>query len=194
MRDGRKHRQRASGSAALLAGSFAPIGRRTWAKIVRRPVDTLAILGAAGASLAIIVNAVFLQSHAHPAPFVANPPQVQVPRSAPGPAVSAAPTIPGAAAIHGEAGTRASQPVALRHNDPIADLIGSSVGSPARVAAVQRVLSEFGYGQIRPSGIIDEPTSAAIEKFESEHKMPATGRLSERLLGELSILRGRPIE
>ena len=34
--------------------------------------------------------------------------------------------------------------------------------------AVQRVLSEFGYGQMRPSGTLDEPTSAAIEKFESD--------------------------
>ena len=43
------------------------------------------------------------------------------------------------------------------------------------------MLSEFGYGQIKPSGILDEATSAAIEKFEREHKLPVTGRLSDRL-------------
>ena len=66
--------------------------------------------------------------------------------------------------------------------------------APSRVIAVQRVLSEFGYGQIRPSGVIDEPTRAAIEKFESDHKLPVTGRLSDRLLSELGAMTGRPIE
>ena len=60
--------------------------------------------------------------------------------------------------------------------------------------AVQRVLSEFGYGQIKPSGILDEATSAAIEKFEREHKLPVTGRLSDRLLSELAAMTGRPLD
>ena len=59
---------------------------------------------------------------------------------------------------------------------------------------MQRVLSEFGYGQIRPSGTLDEATSAAIEKFESDHKLPVTGRLSDRLLSELGAMTGHPIE
>ena len=92
------------------------------------------------------------------------------------------------------AGLRTPQPVSARRNDPIAELIGSSFTSSSRVAAVQRVLSEFGYGQMRPSGILDEPTSAAIEKFENERKLPVTGRLSARLLSELSAMTGRPIE
>jgi hypothetical protein len=59
---------------------------------------------------------------------------------------------------------------------------------------VQRVLSAFGYGQIRPSGVLDEPTSTAIGKFESEHKLPVTGRLSDRLLSELATMIGHPVE
>ena len=43
------------------------------AKAARRPVDSLAIVGAVVASLVIVVNALYLQSRAHPAPFVANP-------------------------------------------------------------------------------------------------------------------------
>lgn len=39
----------------------------------RRPVDILALLGAAVASTVIVINAVFLQSGTHPAPFFANP-------------------------------------------------------------------------------------------------------------------------
>ena len=69
------------------------------------------------------------------------------------------------------AAARTTQTVAMRRNDPIAELLGSS----SRVAAVQRVLSEFGYGQIKPSGILDAATSAAIERFEREHKLPELG-------------------
>ena len=78
----------------------------------------------------------------------------------------------------------------MRRNDPIAELLGSS----ARVAAVQRVLSEFGYGQIKPSGILDGATSAAIEKFERERKLPVTGLLSDRLVSELAAMSGRPLD
>jgi peptidoglycan hydrolase-like protein with peptidoglycan-binding domain len=59
---------------------------------------------------------------------------------------------------------------------------------------VQRALSEFGYGQLRASGTVDEPTSAAIQKFESEHRLPVTGRLSDRLLRELAAMIGHSIE
>ncbi len=82
------------------------------------------------------------------------------------------------------------QPVAARRNDPIAELIGPS----PRIMAVQRVLTEYGYGQIRPSGMLDNPTSAAIEKFEREHKLPVTGRVSDRLVSELAAMAGHPIE
>ncbi len=70
-----------------------------------------------------------------------------------------------------------------------ADLIAPS----PRVAAVQRALSEYGYGQIKPTGVLDENTSAVIQKFEREHKMPVTGRVSERLVSELTALVGHPL-
>jgi peptidoglycan hydrolase-like protein with peptidoglycan-binding domain len=83
-----------------------------------------------------------------------------------------------------------AQPVVARHNDAIAELIGPS----ARIAAVQRALSEFGYGQIKASGTLDDATSAAIQKFEREHNLPSTGRVSDRLIKELAAMIGRPIE
>ncbi len=91
--------------------------------------------------------------------------------------------------MHSTGTTRALQTVAARRNDPIAEFIGSS----ARIMAVQRVLSEFGYGQIKPSGFIDNATSAAIEKFEREHKLPVTGRVSDRLVSDLAAMTGRPL-
>jgi len=74
--------------------------------------------------------------------------------------------------------------------DPIAEVLAPS----KRVLAVQRALAEFGYGQIRPSGIVDPETRAAIEKFERERKLPVTGQVSDRVARELAAITGRPLE
>src|SRR5205085_2250063 len=63
--------------------------------------------------------------------------------------------------------------------------------SSKRVIAVQRTLAEYGYGQIKPSGIIDAETQAAIQKFERERKLPITGQASERVVRELAAVTGR---
>jgi peptidoglycan hydrolase-like protein with peptidoglycan-binding domain len=75
-------------------------------------------------------------------------------------------------------------------NDPIAALIAPS----KRVLAVQRALTDFGYGQIRPTGLADTDTQLAIEKFERDHQMPVTGEVSDRLVRELAAMTGRPLE
>ena len=131
------------------------------------------ICAAAATSLIIIVNAVFLQSGSRPAPYFVNPkPQPQL--------AVYNPPLP----------VPAPQPIAVRRNDPIAELIGPS----PRIAAVQRALSDYGYGQIKPTGMLDDATSNAIEKFEREHKLPVSGRVSDRLVTELAGLVGHPIE
>ena len=68
--------------------------------------------------------------------------------------------------------------------------------SPAarRVAAVQRALTEYGYGQLKPTGTIGPDTQAAIGKFERERRLPVTGQVSDRLVRELAAVIGRPIE
>jgi len=177
--------------AASVAGAIASLGLRLWGKAADRPVDSVAILSAGAVSLVIIVNAVFLQTGPHPTPFFA------IPTPPPRAADSHPNTVPLATSKPAEAvpprpvtGPRTPQVISARRNDPIADLIGS----PSRVMAAQHVLSEFGYGQIRPSGILDEPTGAAIEKFEREHKMPVTGRVSDRLLNALAAMTGRPLD
>ncbi len=167
--------------AAGAGGAFA---FALWGRATRRPVDTFAIIAAGAASLIIIVNAVFLQSGAHPAPFFANPKPMPVAVNGP-----PKPAEPGAAA-HPAAAMPAAQPVAARRDDPIADLIGPS----PRIAAVQRALSEYGYGQIKPSGMLDDPTSSAIEKFERDHKLPVTGRISDRLVSDLTAMVGHPLD
>jgi len=76
------------------------------------------------------------------------------------------------------------------HNDPIADLIAPS----KRVLAVQRALSDFGYGQIKATGIYDTTTRDAVAKFERDHRLPVTGEISDRVVRELAAMTGRPLE
>jgi peptidoglycan hydrolase-like protein with peptidoglycan-binding domain len=75
-------------------------------------------------------------------------------------------------------------------NDPIARLLAPS----KQVLAVQRALSDFGYGQIKPTGIYDADTRAAIEKFERDRKLPVSGQISEPLVRALAAMTGRPLE
>ena len=189
---------------------MAAVGLRLWSSASHRPVDATAILCAGAASLIIVVNAIFLQSGVHPAPFFANPtaaPANRLTALSPIPLApnSQSPTPPRVidmAPVRAAPAARTQAATSARRNDPIGDLIGTStapsstasVGSSARIIAVQRVLSEFGYGQLRTSGTLDEPTSAAIQKFEADRKLPVTGRLSDRLLSELATMTGRPIQ
>jgi len=196
-----------------VTGALAAVGLRVWSSAAHRPVDAAAILCAGAASLIIVVNATFLQSGVHPAPFFANPTgqtpgnrftalsPIQAPPNSQSPTPGSArppDRVIDVAPARTAPVARTQAGSAARHNDPIGDLIGSSsapsVGSSARIIAVQRVLSEFGYGQLRLSGTLDEPTSTAIQKFEADRKLPVTGHLSDRLLHELAAMTGRPIQ
>jgi len=202
--------RRLSVGGGTATGVLAAAGLRLWSSAAQRPVDASALACAVAASLIIVVNAVFLQSGVHPAPFFANP-TVQTATNrvsalssgSPAAAPTSPPirTIDMAPARPAPAG-RTQAATSARRNDPIGDLIGSapapastaSVTGAARVVAVQRALSEYGYGQLRLSGALDEPTSAAIQKFEADRKLPVTGRISDRLLSELAAMTGRPIQ
>jgi hypothetical protein len=63
-----------------------------------------------------------------------------------------------------------------------------------KIAAVQRALTEYGYGQLKPTGLIGADTQAAITKFERDRKLPVTGQMSDRLVKELSAMTGRPLD
>lgn len=170
--------------SARAAGAVGALLVRLWINATRRPVDGFAILAAIAASAIIIVNAVFLQSGSRPAPFLANP---KDPRAA---SIDerwpALPTV----SSHAAATAVTPQRVGLRRDDPIADLIRPS----PRIAAAQHALSDYGYGQIEPSGVLDEATIAAVKKFERERKLPVTGEVSDRLVGALSAMVGHPLQ
>ena len=63
-----------------------------------------------------------------------------------------------------------------------------------RIAAVQRALTEYGYGQLKPTGTVGTDTQAAIQKFERTRRLPVTGQVSERLVRELTAVIGHPID
>ncbi|HVX75872.1 MAG TPA: peptidoglycan-binding protein [Bradyrhizobium sp.] len=67
-------------------------------------------------------------------------------------------------------------------------------GGSRRIAAVQRALTEFGYGQLRPSGVEGPDTKLALARFERERRLPVTAQISDRLIRELSAMTGRPIQ
>lgn len=104
-----------------------------------------------------------------------------------------------------------------KNADPMANLVVKSTSPPAaapanvarppapipataqsagarRVAAVQRALTQYGYGQLKPTGAIGADTQTAIAKFERDRKLPVTGQMSDRLVKELTTMIGHPID
>ena len=186
--------------------------------------DTIAFAVGVTGSVAILVNALFLQSGPHPAPLfkassapvaaseATNTVAVAVPRARPPEPVPTKLDVPAAPAPHlsssvkssleapktealktaaASAAPQAAAPTAgTGRNDAIADMLSAS----RRVTALQRALAQYGYGQLKPNGIVDADTRAAIEKFERERKLPVTGQASDRVVKELAGLTGRPLD
>jgi peptidoglycan hydrolase-like protein with peptidoglycan-binding domain len=144
-------------------------------------VDSFAIIAAVATALVIVVNAMFLQSSMQAPPFLDT--RSSGAKSDPLKPLSGSPARP-------IVNPPLPQPAAAHRNDAITELIGPS----PRIAAVQRVLAEYGYGQIKATGTLDDATSAAIARFERDHNMPSSGRVSDRLIRELTTMAGHPID
>jgi hypothetical protein len=84
-----------------------------------------------------------------------------------------------------------STSIVLRPPAPVPPV---QVTGSRRVAAVQRVLTEYGYGQLRATGTIGADTQAAIQKFERDRRLPVTGQVSDRVVRELTAMTGHPID
>jgi hypothetical protein len=110
-----------------------------------------------------------------------------------------------------------SRPNDTRTNDPMANLVRAtatpplsspsnvlrppasipttgSIGGAKRILAVQRVLTEYGYAQLKPTGTLGPDTRAAIEHFERERRLPVDGQVSDRLVRELYAATGHAVE
>lgn len=174
--------------------------------LLHSPKDMVAGLVVFAACSAIVANALFLQTGPHPAPMFG----AAVHLGGSGPLPRPRPLEADAAALEPRLGEpRFSEPrlIEPRIHDPMANMIKATAGAPLssiplpvqitgsrRVAAVQRALSENGYGQLRATGTIGADTQAAIQRFERERRMPVTGQMSDRLVHELAIVTGHPID
>lgn len=192
--------------------------------LLHSPKDMVMGALAFAAVSAIIANALFLQAGRHPSPMfgtvISIPAANPLPRPRPAEAAMApVESVKQAEARSVEPKSVEVKPVEARGTDPMANLVRATTAPPAvnsvarppapipasarsdsagaglrRVAAVQRALTEYGYGQLKPTGTVGSDTQAAIQKFERERKIPVTGQMSDRLVRELSAVTGRPIE
>ena len=106
-------------------------------------------------------------------------------------------TAPAASSVANPVAKPTSVAVATPSNvmRPPASIPASSQSAGARrVASVQRALTEYGYGQLKPTGAVGADTQAAISKFERDRKLPVTGQMSDRLVRELTAMIGHPID
>jgi peptidoglycan hydrolase-like protein with peptidoglycan-binding domain len=111
--------------------------------------------------------------------------------------IASTPATPAASATLPAAGARptgAARTGVAAKPAPPAPVPPAPIPTSKRVLAVQRALADFGYGQVRPSGVMGAETKAAIERFERERKLPVTGQISERLTRELAAVTGRPLD
>ena len=167
--------------------------------LLRSPKDLFAGTLALAAVGVIVANAMFMQAGHHPSPIfgssvtvpLAPPASNPLPRPRPVEAdtadVKPAQQLQPAPAHN----PRPPQPVpASAPSDPVANLINST----RRIATVQRLLTEYGYGQLKPTGTVGTDTQAAIHRFEKARRMPPTGQMSDRLVRELAAMTGRPID
>lgn len=163
--------------------------------IGRNPREAVGVFAMGCAVTIIFVNALFMQKGPHPAPIfatkhvvhapVAHAPMSQfVPQDRPLAQQQVAAVPAPVPRPHVEAAAPA------RTNDPIAALLAPS----DRVLAVQQVLSQYGYGQLRPTGIMGPETAEAIRKFERSQQMPVTGQMSDRVVSALAHMSGRKID
>ena len=190
--------------------------------LLHSPKDVVAGAFAFAAVIAIIANALFLQAGRHPSPMFGS--VVAMPAAALAPASPLPRPRPVEAdATLSEPRAADAKPAEPKATDPLASLVkatsapaavpsnivrppapipassrNETIANPSpgsrRVAAVQRALTEYGYGQLKPTGTVGSDTQAAIQKFERERKLPVTGQMSDRLVRELIVVTGRPIE
>jgi hypothetical protein len=191
--------------------------------LLHSPKDMVAGLLAMTAVGAIVANALFLQAGRHPSPMFGSVVTLPAPQLASVPSPRPRPVELAAKPVEPEPVEAKPEPRAaeiktsndVRGGDPMTNLVVKSTSAPTsanamrppapipataqsagarRVAAVQRTLTQYGYGQLKATGAVGADTQAAISKFEKERKLPVTGQMSDRLVRELIAMVGHPID
>jgi Putative peptidoglycan binding domain len=179
------------------------------------PKDVIAATLALVAVVAIIANALLMQAGRHPAPMFGTVTAMPMVASVP------ASPLPRPRPVDADASLPEARPAEPKAADPMASLVKTTssvqatnaniprppmtvpvstrvdsapVAGSHRVAAVQRALNDYGYGQLKVTGVAGADTQAAIQKFERARRLPVTGQVSDRLVHELASTIGHPIE
>ena len=218
--------------------------------VLRRPRNSLAAGVAGFAAIAILVNALFMQSGPHPAPIFANKPApVAVPLT--GPAAALAPQrkpptprstwrgrartwSPRSSANWRGMASMTARPMASMARRPMRRSATSSrrracVLRPSRttccsprsrarpsrrsrsrssatirsrrcwrptprIVAVQRALTDFGYGPVKPTGSMTPRRAPPSSASRRRGGVPVTGQITDQLVRDLAALTGRPLE
>ncbi len=138
---------------------------------LRRPGDSLAAGVACCAAIAILVNALFMQSGPHPAPIFANKPApVVVPLTGPAAAVSA---------------QRKSADSKVDATRPRSDT----------VAEIQRELARHGFYDGAADGVYGPKTDTAIRDFEQAAGLRPSAEPNDMLLASIarSAIKAQPV-
>jgi hypothetical protein len=167
------------------------------------PADAIAIFVLVIAAGAILINALYRQPGPHPAPIFSIKPR-PVATEPTGGIVPVMPrTRPEAAAAKPDAAAHARTETLADHapakteaapQRPRHDAIAELIAPTPRVTAVQRALNDYGYGPLKVTGTFGAETVSAIQKFERDRKLPVTGQISPKLLRELAVVTGKPVE
>lgn len=177
--------------AGRAKASRAGLWRRLVAAISLRPVDIAGVAVLAFGCSAITVNAVWMQTGPHPAPFATPlapaPAQVPAQVSAQAPVVPAV-TAPAAKAQPAEAtGSLPPRPVA-RPVALAAAPAAQAAPEPARrtlIVELQRELQRHGLYDGAPDGVPGSKTTTAIRDVEAALGWRETGEPTEALLAAL---------
>ena len=212
MNDEDMPRPRRSREAAIEADSERGLLMRIF---LYSPKDAIAGALALVAVVAIIANALLMQAGRHPAPMFGTVTDMPMVASVP------ASPLPRPRPVDADASIPEAKPAEPKAADPLASLVKTTssvqatnaniprppmtvpvstrvdsapVSGSHRVAAVQRALNDYGYGQLKVTGVVGADTQAAIQKFERARRLPVTGQVSDRLVRELASTIGHPVE
>ncbi|MEP0234176.1 peptidoglycan-binding domain-containing protein [Roseibium sp.] len=63
-----------------------------------------------------------------------------------------------------------------------------------RLARIQQLLSDLGYGPLSTDGVMGDNTSSAIQRFELDRGLPITGELTPAVVERLEMVSGKRVD
>jgi hypothetical protein len=199
-------------SVAKQGPAVMRLPMRLLAPFAQRPAASVACAVFAALMTGILLNALAFQNARHPSPLFGTPimiaPQAEAPKPVPRPvSISAAPaagapSTPVAIPTRPVAIPRDAEPALTKAPDAIGDMLRASPAASSanpsaidatRILLVQKALMKLGY-VVRPDGVMGATTRQAIEKFERERGWQPHGELTPKVLREISLRSGLPLE